>query len=654
MTVYGFRCRIPRARCAAALLAASLAVVTAAEAVVVTGTVRDEAGGPVSSAMVAFTNEADVTQRFSTASRDDGTYRIDFGDVIPTLAAMETEATPGAYGLFQNYPNPFNPGTVIPFQTPVGARVSLIVYNSLGQQVRSLLDAQRPAGAHEVTWDATDDAGRGVAAGVYFYRLQAAGFARTGKMVLVDGNAATPALATSRVLVPAWHDGRVGKVLALPSLYTVMVSGIGFSDYTRSGVAITSDMVVDILVNRASDKGILRIGLTDAPVDGAEAVRLTVSAVDIKRSDSDDGPWETFTGQRTFDLLALQGVSEMLGEQVLEAGPVTGIRLIIESAQIDIHGGTFDLDVPSGSQSGLKLKGDFELVPGQILDLTMDFDARRSIVQQGRGDNYLLKPVVRLVATAETGAIGGRLLLADTFLPEPPEPGPVVLASESQLTGVGPGEEVELTLVASGLTDVRQIAIIVELEPANAFDLGATDLDIEPSGFVSPGNDVLSPTEVRLGAANLSGAVAIDGELGTITLETSSSFSADSPARIRISQVSVGPSLTQRQVFEADDLNITVGLNGAALGLPPGSIPGFGDLEVAVVAYSSNQEVTSTRVDLDEGEYRLSFLPAGTYDVRVEAKEGLVATPQVVSGVVVAAGQQTKGIDFSLSGTPTE
>ncbi len=95
------------------------------------------------------------------------------------------ELLPSRYSLGQNYPNPFNPETYIDFALPRASHVTFTVYNMLGQQVRTLVDERLSAGPKTVTWDGTDDHGRTVSSGIYFYRLQAVDFQETRKMVLM-------------------------------------------------------------------------------------------------------------------------------------------------------------------------------------------------------------------------------------------------------------------------------------------------------------------------------------------------------------------------------------------------------------------------------------------------------------------------------------
>jgi len=96
-----------------------------------------------------------------------------------------TEAVPTAYELSQNFPNPFNPATTIRYGLPKAERVTLKVYNLLGEEVVTLVDeAQREAGYHAAIWDGRNRSGQPTASGIYIYRLRAGSFVMTKKMVL--------------------------------------------------------------------------------------------------------------------------------------------------------------------------------------------------------------------------------------------------------------------------------------------------------------------------------------------------------------------------------------------------------------------------------------------------------------------------------------
>lgn len=87
-----------------------------------------------------------------------------------TTGATETSETPEAFALLRNYPNPFNPTTRITLRIDQPADVSLVIYNLLGQQIRTLMARQMPAGEHAITWDGTSDSGLAQPNGVYLCR----------------------------------------------------------------------------------------------------------------------------------------------------------------------------------------------------------------------------------------------------------------------------------------------------------------------------------------------------------------------------------------------------------------------------------------------------------------------------------------------------
>jgi hypothetical protein len=88
------------------------------------------------------------------------------------------------YKLHQNYPNPFNPSTKISWQSPVGSRQTLKVYDVLGNEVATLVDEYKPAGIYEVEFQSVVG-NRQLASGIYLYRLQAGSFVETRKMILL-------------------------------------------------------------------------------------------------------------------------------------------------------------------------------------------------------------------------------------------------------------------------------------------------------------------------------------------------------------------------------------------------------------------------------------------------------------------------------------
>jgi subtilisin-like proprotein convertase family protein len=102
----------------------------------------------------------------------------------PTGVDEEFDA-PMTYVLRGASPNPFNPVTTVSYGTPSEAKVSLVVYNVAGRQVRTLVDGEVDAGYHVAVWDGRDDHGVEVSSGVYFCRMVAEGFDDSTKMVLL-------------------------------------------------------------------------------------------------------------------------------------------------------------------------------------------------------------------------------------------------------------------------------------------------------------------------------------------------------------------------------------------------------------------------------------------------------------------------------------
>ena len=93
----------------------------------------------------------------------------------PPVTAVEEagEPLPSRFALGQNYPNPFNPATHIQLSLPRNSPVSVRVYDTVGQLVRTLMEGEQEAGYYLLSWDGRDEAGAPVASGTYLYRLEA-------------------------------------------------------------------------------------------------------------------------------------------------------------------------------------------------------------------------------------------------------------------------------------------------------------------------------------------------------------------------------------------------------------------------------------------------------------------------------------------------
>ena len=116
----------------------------------------------------------------------DSTQSVDLTNLVGFKAKEFKIITPDDYQLAQNYPNPFNPSTNIDFTLPISKNISLVIYNTLGQEVKTLINNQMyTPGTHTVRWDGTDNFGNKVASGVYIYKLIFGNFHKTMKMTLL-------------------------------------------------------------------------------------------------------------------------------------------------------------------------------------------------------------------------------------------------------------------------------------------------------------------------------------------------------------------------------------------------------------------------------------------------------------------------------------
>ena len=105
----------------------------------------------------------------------------------PITVHVENKSSgfPEQFLLSQNYPNPFNPSTTIQFQVPKPSHVIIQIYNLKGQQIKTRINAEYPAGTHTLTWDATDDSGLPVNSGIYILQMKTEEFEKSIKISLL-------------------------------------------------------------------------------------------------------------------------------------------------------------------------------------------------------------------------------------------------------------------------------------------------------------------------------------------------------------------------------------------------------------------------------------------------------------------------------------
>ena len=120
-----------------------------------------------------------------------GTYsyrlkQIDFDGAFEYSGMLEVVINvPNEFALDQNYPNPFNPETTIRYDLPESSHVVLKIFNILGEEVKTLVDAEQTAGIKTIIWNGKDKLGKDVSSGAYIYQMQAGGFTKVKKLTLL-------------------------------------------------------------------------------------------------------------------------------------------------------------------------------------------------------------------------------------------------------------------------------------------------------------------------------------------------------------------------------------------------------------------------------------------------------------------------------------
>jgi len=138
-------------------------------------------GSPVNGATVKLTVYAHDGTDSTKVTGEDRVLYVNRYDYL----SVEGEGIPTEFALHENYPNPFNPTTTLRFDLPEVSNISLTIYNMLGQKIKTYDMQSTPAGYHTLKWNATNDYGDPVGAGVYLYQLQTKDFVKTRKMVLL-------------------------------------------------------------------------------------------------------------------------------------------------------------------------------------------------------------------------------------------------------------------------------------------------------------------------------------------------------------------------------------------------------------------------------------------------------------------------------------
>ena len=117
----------------------------------------------------------------NSALNGPSSFSVDLSELLGT----DDNQIPGVFALHNNYPNPFNPVTNITYDIPEVSEVKLEIYNVTGQHIRTLVNGAHEPGRYRIVWNATNEFGRPLASGMYFYRISAGDFISVKKLLLM-------------------------------------------------------------------------------------------------------------------------------------------------------------------------------------------------------------------------------------------------------------------------------------------------------------------------------------------------------------------------------------------------------------------------------------------------------------------------------------
>lgn len=339
--------------------------------VTISGVVRDAiTGKPIPYVLVKVIDENDTTNRVLAKCDWFGNYAIN--PTTDVISPSDDGKIIFDYQLMQNYPNPFNPSTVIQFRVPKKVNVQLTIYNILGQKVKTLVNRKYYPGSYSAVWDATDEVGLGVSAGLYLYRLQAGDYVETKKMILLDGSVGNRNNFSRSASKSENKNNRLLKPNNL--VVTIRANSARIQSFEQKHVPITSqDFTFDINATVLPDFGfdknnivtakpnhdgkVYISGLTDA-VLGPVLVDAKVSVVNertrqqasvfvdydgsfsIMNVNGEIGDQLSFTitsvGKQVGDTLFM-AVEESMAAKIRKTSPPNGDKDILLSAPIIIY-----------------------------------------------------------------------------------------------------------------------------------------------------------------------------------------------------------------------------------------------------------------------------------------------------------------------------
>jgi len=341
-----------------------------------------ETGKGVVNVKVEVINEADPAQKCSGKTDITGRYELNLATAV---TSVPQDQKPVDFKLKQNYPNPFNPSTLINFQLPRSEHIQIIVYNTLGQKIKTLVNGRYGPGYYTMAWDATDENGNGVAAGIYFYQLRAGKFLQTNKMVLLDGNNVGKRTIHN---TSSLKQNDENNTLSKSNLLTVTIRAVGARIYTfkKQHITVTEnefrfDMNVDmkqgsllnkdlVNVSEPDDLGMVSICGVEGTVNDKECRISTITVVN----------WQTFK-QKSIHINHDGGFPVLYMEAAV--GDILSVILTSEGGELDRTLPFSVLDnIPPKVTSSAPTNGDKDIIIDSIIIIRFTEPVNRASVNE--------------------------------------------------------------------------------------------------------------------------------------------------------------------------------------------------------------------------------------------------------------------------------
>ncbi|OVE79304.1 hypothetical protein BVY01_02880 [bacterium I07] len=241
--------------------------------IIVQGTITDTHSEPVPDLLVELIDEETQDRSFSTQTDTLGTYSISI--TITTVDETEPDF-PINRLLIDNYPNPFNPATVIQYNLPKHSSVEIDIYDVLGRKVKTLFNTQQSSGLHSIIWDATNDQGEGVAAGVYICQIKTNNKMKSRKMLLSDGIIRQRTGNENQDNSSAIQKRAISQI---GSNYTLRVTGQLIEKKEIGGLTVDMDTTFNMVVSYKSSNTIGSTGGKMGSADGSLILSVPPNAL---------------------------------------------------------------------------------------------------------------------------------------------------------------------------------------------------------------------------------------------------------------------------------------------------------------------------------------------------------------------------------------